>query len=249
MTSTAGSQETIDDFLLDGGENAIPATPWDFVDMLDLEALPERPSDLLAIAEDNEDELAIPEVTAEDYDGPERGIYLKLRERIRLACNVNTPSPARMAAAEWIFASNSEDKEGTTFRLACRALGARHIVLQARLQYQLYWAGIPYPEPLPIICDGLPETIASEIAYHAGMDGLDIAKTAWRWPGIRADILRERLSDIPDKQFQRATEKLEETGHLGLKHGCWFMVSRNPEMFAIEGRRRFLWSYSFIGDE
>lgn len=225
----------------------LPATPWDFADMLDLEELPERPREVV-LSEESSDGANAPEVTAEDYDGVERVVFEKIKKRVRLACNVNTLWRERILAAEWVFASQTEDKEGVTFRLACRALGARHIVLQTRLQYQLYKAGIPYQEPLPLLSDALPETVASEVLLHAGTDGLDVARQVWRWPGIRADVLRDKLSDIPLDIFQRVTRRLEDTGHMGLKHACWFMITRNPEMFAAEGRRRFLWSKSFLGD-
>jgi hypothetical protein len=48
-------------------------------------------------------------------------------------------------------------------------------------------------------------------------------------------------------RFLKATQKLEASGHLALKHGFWFLVCRNPEQLAHEGRRHFIWSRSIFG--
>lgn len=231
-------------------ESSIPTTPWDFADLLGI-SLPERPMDLGDVLIDEEDRTAVQdaaEVSADDYDGVEQYLFTKIKKRVRSACNVNTQWPQRNAALRWIFESMTEDREGTNFRMACQALGARHIVLQTRLQYQLYRAGVPLPEPLNILSDSLPETVAGEVLLHGSMVGLDLAREVWRWPGIRADLLRERMTDLSIEQFQAKTRALEDSGHLGLKHGCWFFISRNPDIISSQGRRRFSWARSFFGD-
>jgi hypothetical protein len=229
------------------GDDALPTTPWDFQDAFGMESLPERPSDSV-FSDQQEEDNDTAEVTSEDYDGAERVIYIRLRTRIRDACNVNTVWKKRKKAAYWIFASNTEDDSGNTFNLMCRSLGARPSVVQARLQFQLYKVGVPYPEPLPFLTDRMPETVATEILFHAGQDGLQLARHIWLWPGIRADILRREVDDIPESDFMRITQRLEEAGHIALKHGFWFLTSRNPELVSARHRRTFHWSNSFFAD-
>jgi hypothetical protein len=234
--------------VLDGEEYSLPATPWELGDIFDIDMLPQRPDDPV-MSDEVEDNVHVPEVTGDDYDGVERFIYQRLRDTVRSACNVNTIWKKRKKAIEWIFVQSETDADGGTFHEYCRALGARPIVVQARLQYQLYKAGVPLPESLPFMADALPKTVAMEVLFHTSELGVRLARAVWNWPGIRADLLRQSLDDISDRDFKIITERLEETGHLALKHGFWFLTCRNPELIAARNRHQYHWSKSFLGDD
>ena len=222
------------------------ANPWELADLLG-SSLPDTPVDFLSIDPTQEEDQ--PGVSFEDFEGVEQFIFVRMRDQIRLACNVNTPWKRRKRAISWLFISGDQQDEDMSFNESCRALGARKMVLQTRLQYQLFRAGLPLPEPLPFLADPLPETLCMEVLLHGGELGLDIAKTLWAWPGMRVDLLKaEFCENGDDALYNRTIKHLEDAGLIGLREVYWFFISRNPDLYAIEGRRRFQWSRSFLGN-
>lgn len=209
-----------------------------------------RAPDMVLGEQPMEEGLQTEHVDIEDFEAPEQFVFALMKQHIRNACNVNTAWPTRQKAADWVFMSRSEDKRGVTFAEACRALGARRSVIQARVQYQLYRAGVPFPEPLNFLCDPLHETMCAELIFTFNSDAMNIAKIMWQWPGIRADMLvaqvNERLSLNTD-QTNDILRKMEMEGYVALKHGFWFFISRNPDTYPLQGRRRFQWSKAFVG--
>ena len=132
---------------------------------------------------------------------------------------------------------------GLDFALCCRALGARPHLIQVRALYQLYIRQIIFPKPLPFLATPLPELLACEILYHFGDEELDAAKAVWFWPGIRADILLDRLmGKMARPRAQAALERIEERGYVALWSGFWWFTGRNPSMLSPSSRARFKWS-------
>ena len=205
--------------------------------------------------ESDQPSVETPLVDATDYeDGPEREAFERIKKAVRAASNVNSTDAQRIKALEWIFVPNLEDKDSLTFSLCCGALGARPYLIQVRLQYQLYWACIPLPAPLPFLAASIPESLCSEILCFGGELSLDVAKEIWFRPGIRADLLRDMFAhssqqistDVTNREFLMATELIEERGLIGLKMGYWFFTGRQPDALPIHVRSRFHWSDSII---
>ena len=188
--------------------------------------------------------LETPEVTEEDYmEEEERIAFTSLRDQVRLYCNVNTKPAARDKATEWVFVPGTQNQLGLDFALCCRALGTRQHLIQVRALYQLYIRQIIFSKPLPFLATPLPELLACEILYHFGDEELDAAKVVWLWPGIRADILLDRLiHKMPRPRAQAAMERLEERGYVALWSGFWWFTGRNPSMLSPSSRARFKWS-------
>ena len=236
--------------VLDGEENIedmLFGDMWELIDAAS-EGLGKAPKEPLVT--DHYEAPAGEGINVEDFEGFEQYLFTVLKDNVRAASNVNSSLAVRKKAAEWIFVSHQPNSKGVMFADTCRALGARRTVLQARVQYQLYAAGVPYPEPLPFLCDPLSETLCAEILYQHGEDAMNLAKFLWKWPGIRADILateaESRLGLTPERTLAMMT-RLEDSGHAALKHGFWFFISRNPAMISVAGRRTFQWSKSFVG--
>ena len=188
--------------------------------------------------------LETPEITEEDYlEEEERIAFTSLRDQVRLCCNVNTKPAARDSAVEWVFVPGTLNNLGLDFALCCRALGARPHLIQVRALYQLYIRQIIFPKPLPFLATPLPELLACEILYHFGDEELDAAKAVWFWPGIRADILLDRLMrKMARPRAQAALERIEERGYVALWSGFWWLTGRNPSMLSPSSRARFKWS-------
>lgn len=236
----------------DGGsiEDSLFDDVWDLIDAAS-DGLEVAPRDLSIAEQQRDDSSGIDDyVDVEDFEGFEQYLFETMKQNIRAACNVNTAWSTRKRAAEWVFSSRSVNKKGVSFAEACRALGARRSVLQARVQYQLYRAGVPYPEPIPFLSDPLSEGLCGELLFRFGETAMNLGKLLWTWPGIRADVLvtqaTERLSIDPDC-LDGLLREMEAGGYVALKHGFWFFISRNPDVYTMTGRRRFQWSKAFIG--
>lgn len=186
----------------------------------------------------------VPEVTEEDYEGEQLIAFTHLRKIIRSACNINTKWKERRKAIAWCFIPGDQTAAVIDFNTACLALGARPYVIQARLQHQFFAANIPLPEPLPFMACPLPEAFAGEVLMAAWENGLRFCREIWRWPGIRADIMAKLMTDeMPFEEFRTAADKLEKSGHIGLRFGCWFFTARNPNRMKS---RSFSWSKSIF---
>ncbi|MDD5056558.1 MAG: hypothetical protein PHQ60_02195 [Sideroxydans sp.] len=197
--------------------------------------------------ESDQPTVETPLIDASDYEeGPEREAFERIKKAVRAACNVNSADAQRIKALEWIFVPNAMDKNSLTFSLCCGALGARPYLIQVRLQYQLYLACLPLPAPLPFLAVSIPASLCSEILCFGGELSLDVAKEIWFKPGIRADMLRDMFSHVPNRELLVATELIEERGIIGLKMGHWFFTGRQPDALPIHVRSRFHWSDSII---
>ena len=234
------------------GENL---SPWGFVDSGVFFVDHEIGGSINFENESDQPSVETPLIDATDYeDGPEREAFERIKKAVRAASNVNSTDAQRIKALEWIFVPNLEDKDSLTFSLCCGALGARPYLIQVRLQYQLYWACIPLPAPLPFLAASIPESLCSEILCFGGELSLDVAKEIWFRPGIRADMLRDMFAhssqqistDATNREFLLATELIEERGIIGLKMGYWFFTGRQPDALPIHVRSRFHWSDSII---
>lgn len=227
-------------------------SPWDFVDSGifggAIDFVDHEIGGAILFENDNDQpSVDTPLIDATDYeDGPEREAYERIKKAVRAASNVNSNDAQRIKALEWIFVPNAEDKDTLTFSLCCGALGARSHLIQVRLQYQLYLACLPLPAPLHFLAVSIPESLCSEILCFGGELSLDIAKEIWFRPGIRADLLRDMFSHIPNREFLLATELIEECGIIGLNMGYWFFTGRQPDALPVHVRNRFHWSDSII---
>lgn len=223
---------------------------WDLIEMASA-GLDNAPAHSAVMNEDVAEENALGDcIDIDDFEGPHQYIFANIKQQIRNACNINTTWVNRKRAAYWVFCSRSENSKGISFAESCRALGARRTVIQARVHYQLYRAGVPYQEPLDFLCDPLPEAMMGEMMYQYGQNGLDIARIMWHWPGVRADHLLSEIKSrlgIPAEDAQQILMRMEQMGYVAIKHGFWFFISRNPDVFTIAGRRRFQWSRAFTG--
>lgn len=232
-------------------EDALFGDIWELIDAAS-DGLETAPRDLF-VAEQQRDESSGMDahIDVEDFEGFEQYLFETMKRAIRAASNVNTVWGTRKHAAEWLFSSRTLNKQGVSFAEACRGLGARKFVIQARVQYQLYRAGVPYLEPIDFLSDPLAPTMCSELLFRYGETGMNLGKLMWSWPGIRADILVEQATDrlgFGSEQLERLLRAMEADGYVGLKHGFWFFISRNPDVYTMAGRRRFQWSKAFVGD-
>lgn len=222
-------------------------SPWDFVDSGVFFVDHEIGGSIHFENEGDQPTVETPLIDSTDYeDGAEREAFERIKKAVRAACNVNSTEAQRIKALEWIFVPNVEDKDSLTFLLCCGALGARSYLIQVRLQYQFYDSCLPLPAPLPFLAASIPEGLCSEILCFGGELSLDIAKEIWFRPGIRADLLRDMFSYVPNREFLLATELIEEHGIIGLKMGYWFFTGRQPDSLPIQIRNRFHWSDSII---
>lgn len=187
-----------------------------------------------------EPEYDVPRVDEDDYSEEEAQIFKIVKTKMRLACNVNTTWSRRKKALDWCFVRGEQDSNGVDFNTACLALGARPEVMQARLHHQLYQAGIPLREPLPLWIDMLPEQYESEAIMAAWEDGVALVREVWRWPGIPMEVLEEK-SGLPNA-FE-VMQKLEKAGLLAWRFGYVFLTGRGPDRVR---RRNFSWSKSFF---
>lgn len=239
--------EIIDAFLDDDAD--VFADPWALA--ASMPALP-KANDIFANKDgpDYDPRPAIAEVTQDDWEPELIPIYNILRQMVRQAVNVNTKPGPRDNALRWIFIPDSPGPHGLDFASACGVFAARPLVIQARVLHQLWVSNIPLRRALPEGADGLPMTLASEIQTRLGAEALLVARTVWRWPGIRADVLQEQMLMAYSREaLNRVMSNLEVNGYIAMATGFWFFVSRNFEMMTPAYRRNFSWGPSFVGDE
>jgi hypothetical protein len=207
-----------------------PLSPWD-IDWGD-----SLPSPSFHVVDDKHYDA--PEINEEDYSEEEAFVLKILKKHIRDACNLNTGLKKRKTAMEWCFRRGETDKHGIDFHTACQALGARYEVMQARIHYQLYIAGVALPEALSIWVDKLPEQYESMALMAAWEDGLRIAKTVWRHPGIDIQKLKNEIGE----NTESVLDKLEQSGLISWRFGCVFITGFPHKTIAS---RSFSWSRRF----
>ncbi len=225
------------------------SSPWALA--ASMPALP-KASDIFANRDspDFDPRPAIAEVTQDDWEPELIPIYNVLRQMVRQAVNVNTKPGPRENALRWIFVTDSPGPHGLDFASACGVFAARPLVIQARVLHQLWVSNIPLRKALPEGAAGLPMTLASEIQARLGVEALLVARTIWRWPGIRADVLQSQMQmAYTPEVLNRVMNNLEVNGYIAMATGFWFFVSRNFETMTVAYRRAFSWGPSFVGDE
>lgn len=180
-------------------------------------------------------------VTKEDWEETEESeSFVRIKDACRLACNINTKPPARKKAIDWVFESGKEDKDGITFDLCCAALESRSDLLRVRLQYQFFENHI-ISEPLPFLAHGIPQIMRSEIEYFCKPGCLQIASVLWDNPGLRLDLLSERL-DINPTDIEPLITSLETAGYAGLWLGHAWFIGKNPLVMPRAERMKFKWT-------
>lgn len=182
---------------------------------------------------------------SDEYSDEEWKIVQTMRRYCQDAISPAT-KPARLRkCVEWIFVRETEDpRNGVSFHLACQMLRSRHWVIQALIQHFWFIRGIQV-EPLPFMADELPEAIEQEALLHGWDTSMEIARLAWREPGIHEPTMRERLGVDPD-EFTRGLSVLLEVGVIGSKMGALY-VSARPVSFR-RTRQGVSWSNSFVGE-
>lgn len=245
--------DMLDSLLGDDGadmdEAEMFSSPWALA--ASMPALP-KASDIFANRDspDFDPRPAIAEVTQDDWEPELIPIYNVLRQMVRQAVNVNTKPGPRENALRWIFVTDSPGPHGLDFASACGVFAARPLVIQARVLHQLWVSNIPLRKALPEGAAGLPMTLASEIQARLGVEALLVARTIWRWPGIRADVLQSQMQmAYTPEVLNRVMNNLEVNGYIAMATGFWFFVSRNFETMTAAYRRAFSWGPSFVGDE
>jgi len=231
MDLQMNAHDDFDDLALLDEEFTIPSSPFDY------SSIGLKPEPVAKYAQ-----MHVPEITEEDYAGEQLVAFNYLRKIIRTACNINTKWKDRRKALAWCFIPSDQSIAPIDFNTACIAMGARPYVIQARLQHQFFAANIPMPEPLPFLACSLPEAFAGEVLMSAWEDGLNFAREIWRWPGIRADIMKKLMDgEMSFDRFRVAAAKLEQSGHIGMRFGCWYFTARSHDRMS---KRSFSWSKS-----
>lgn len=196
------------------------------------------------------EEVYTPTIDEGDFlDPAQRFLFKRLKQHIRDACNINTKTPERMKALEWIFVPSTRDKSGIEFELTCRALGARPLVMRARTMHQLWQASIMLSEALPLLAAIPPQSLMSEIDARIGPGAPgQIAREIWYWPSIPVEVLRSRFMDIEDRKYHAALASLDALGYTAISFGRVYFISRNPGILTLGGRNRFQFASSLTGD-
>jgi hypothetical protein len=184
------------------------------------------------------DGMAVSEDDFEEVEESES--FIRIKKNIRNACNTNTKPLVRKKAINWIFEPGNEDKNGITFDLCCAALESRGDLLRVRLQHQFFESHI-ISEPLPFMSYSIPNNMMSEIDYLCKKGSLEIAKLLWENPGIRLDILAEKLNKQP-AEIEPLIKSIENTGYAGFWLGHGWFIGKNPSLMSKEERMRFKWS-------
>ncbi len=226
----------------------VPDSPWAF--QMDDLLFEDDENPLVRSAQEEDPENDTPRIDAEDFESPEvRYIFQAVKDKLRMACNVNTQQAKRDQAMRWIFMRGTQDKDGLDFQHAVTALGGRHFVVQARLQYQMWRAGVGLTGPMDILADGLPGCLASEIEARIA-PGLcvDMARQIWSWPAMPALELKKRFAEVDSMRYSAALKNLDANGYVGASGGLFYFISRNPDLMPISYLRNFSFSRSIVGD-
>ncbi len=242
----AKSDEIVQEFAPEADE--VPDSPWSF--QMDDMLFEDDENPLVRSAQEDESPNDTPRIDADDFESPEvRYIFLAVKDKLRTACNVNTQQSKRVQAVRWIFMRGTQDKDGLDFLHAVTALGGRHFVVQARLQYQMWRAGVGLTEPMNILSDGLPGCLASEIEARIGPGlSVDMARQIWAWPAMPALELRKHFEDVDQLKYIAAIKNLDANGYIGMSSGLFYFISRNPDLMPLTYLRNFSFSRSIVGD-
>lgn len=225
------------------------ADPWALAAQSGV-TLPEIPLDALGGAlggagESEEDRL--PEVTDEDYAPEEWFFFDAIRRHIRAACNKSSSPAIYRTAADWLLTLDVTDHDGFRLDLCCGMLNCRPAVIQARVQHQFYALGRNFESPLDGWKMRFPRSLKLDIENTLS-PGLPVkfAELVWQWPGIRADILQNRLES---SEFSNILRAMEAEGYIALRNGYVYFITRNFDYMTLRERRMFRWSSVILGEE
>lgn len=218
--------------------------------LLDINGLlegPEEDEDANDVAPDSHQTPGIDE--GDFLDPAQHFLFVRLKQHIRDACNVNSNPATRSKALEWIFVPGESDSKGLDFDHTCLALGARPDVMRTRTNHQLWKANILLSAPLPFLAHPPPLALMSEIATVLGHDAPGkVAREAWYWPSIPALDLRQRFGHMPSEKYRATLDGLTAEGYLAISTGRVYFVGRNPSLLPKAARERFSFSSSIVTD-
>lgn len=211
-------------------------------------------------SDSDEDEGDAGDVVADSHETPsidegdfldpaQHFLFVRVKQRIREACNVNSKPAPRAKALQWIFVPGEKDSKGIDFDHACLALGARPDVVRTRTSHQLWKANILLSRPLPFLSHPPPLALMSEIATLLGPNTPgQVAREAWFWPSIPALDLRHRFPEVSSDKYRAVVDGLTAEGYLAISAGRVYFVGRNPSLLGKAGRERFAFSNSIVTD-
>jgi hypothetical protein len=191
-----------------------------------------------------------PSIDEGDFlDPAQRFLFKRLKNHIRHACNVNSKANERSRAIDWIFVPSTRDSDSLEFEPVCRALGARPMIVRARVMHQFWKANIMLNEPLPFLASIPPPPLMSEVSSLVGPGlPLEMAREIWYWPSIPGEVLRAKFSEVASLAYQAALASLEANGYIAMAFGRIYFISRNPTIMDVRVRNRFTFAGSIYGD-
>ena len=182
---------------------------------------------------------------SDEFSDEEWTIVQTLRRYCQDAISPATKPDRLKKSVEWIFVRDTQEpKYGVSFHLACQMLRSRHWVIQALIQHFWFIRGLAVP-PLPFMADELPEALEQEAIMHGWEVGREIARLAWRAPGILEPAAHKQIA-VDAEEFSRGLSGLLESGVIGSRMGC-LHVSARPASFRRSGQG-VSWSNSFVGE-
>ncbi|MHB8314420.1 MAG: hypothetical protein ACYDCW_01720 [Acidithiobacillus ferrivorans] len=165
-----------------------------------------------------------------DLDEEQRQVALYLRERVRDACIGSTGKRNQRGSLEWMFSAEAGNEPGPSFRDCCAALGARHWVVQLRVQVQFWLDAARFTGAIPMACPP-PAILIEEASFKAGSVGAWAARRVWEWPGVTPGELAQSAPDfVRGEEILPTLEHLEDQGIVipNMDGMLWYCVGRNP---------------------
>lgn len=189
----------------------------------DEESYEAKTGDLSAIGGDRQ-EIAL---SFEDFEEEEELAVITLTKHLRDCYQVSISANRRKQALNFVFAGQ-ESNDGVDFTTCCEVLSVRENVLKTRLMFEFYIRWIVC-EDMPFLTLPLPEDLANEVIFHAGLTGLEISRMAWQNPGMRLEAICSRIDGFfSEKDLRAAAARLEQTGLLSMRGDNVYFTGRNP---------------------
>lgn len=139
-----------------------------------------------------------------------------------------------MEALLFLFGRTDQD-DVFNFDNCCKALSTRNDVLRLRIHFEFWRTWKVFPMEFPFLIDPVPSYIEGEIYYKAGDEGYDLAKAAWRKPGIQsAELIEEASGGENTDDYLKALQLLSDSYIMSQQNDCWYLTGRNPIMRAID---------------
>jgi hypothetical protein len=172
-------------------------------------------------------------LSAEDFEaGVERLSFEIIKANIDALFDRKRKASDLVAAAMWVFGRNDED---VSFDTCCQTLCARKDVLRLRIHYEFWRKWYVFPVEFPFMIDPVPDAIDGEIYMVADEEGADLARIAWRQPGIRtSDLIRLASRGTNTDSYRHALELLADKYLISMMNDSWYLTGRNPMLRAID---------------